>query len=92
MSATVVTLRSDIQIVPGEPNADAIEMLRSYLEQAERGEISAVAFAAIRPNNVPVVAWSDVPADGIDRLHSAAVLLAHELTAGLAASLQNVKR
>jgi hypothetical protein len=79
VSANVVSLHGDIPPGVG-PNADAVEMLRRYLEQAERGEVSAVAIAAVRPNDATSTAWSSVPGECKYGLHSAAVRLAHEIT------------
>lgn len=55
-TAKVISIRGGAA-APHEPNKEVIGLLRKYLEQAERGEIDAVAIAASRPNDTIVSAY-----------------------------------
>ncbi len=45
------------RMLPGEINADLVGALKGLLERAERGEITAMAWAGVNPNDTTFTGW-----------------------------------
>ncbi len=60
----VVAIRGEVQVETGGVCADVVEKLQELLEQAQAGEISALAYVVARPGNRVSRGWVSTAGDG----------------------------
>lgn len=53
----VVSLHGDQPVVPNEPVACVVALLRRYLAEAERGEVVGVVIGTVRPTGRITTEW-----------------------------------
>ena len=49
--------KSDVEVATGDAPADIIELLKTTIEEAERGEIDGIGIAISRPNDTIGTRW-----------------------------------
>jgi hypothetical protein len=82
MAAEILTLHGDVKVTAEGTPQGVIDMLRQTLEEAERGEISAVAMAVITPGGTSVTRCRWKIGQGTTML-GAVVLLQADIVAAL---------
>lgn len=53
----VISLRGDQPVIPDQPVAEVLDLLRRTLAEAERGEIVGIALGVVRPTGRIATEW-----------------------------------